>query len=239
MKFSKKIIGLLTGSSLFVSTVSIAASLDLTTWETLGDVQIVNSNLVNLSNNSLFKDDFGIGLDEDYNFSGNRAIDNFFFDLETELGLLPGALDLDSNKFEYAYEGSALKKVVKVKAGEQLRFDWNFLSNETFFWDYGFLLVDNTVIELSDFNQVSVSSRNYTWETGRQTYNYTFSNSGERTIAFGVVDIGDYDVSSALEISNISLLTVNQDTTKTPESNAVIGLFCLGTIAIICKQNPF
>lgn len=239
MKFSKKIIGLLTGSSLVVPTISMAANLDLTTWETLGDVQIVNSNLVNLSNNSLLHDDFGIGLDEKYNFSGNQAVDNFFFDLETELGLLPGTLDLEPTKFEYAYEGSALKKVVKVKAGEQLRFDWIFLSNETFFGDYGFLLVDNTVIKLSDFNQVSVASRNYARETGRQTYNYSFSNSGDRTIAFGVVDIGDYDVSSALEISNISLLTSDQGTTKTPESNAVISLFCLGTIVIICKQNHF
>ena len=236
MKLQIKLIGLLTGSGLFVATPTVAANLDLTTWEAFGDVQVVDSNLVNLSNNALLNDDSGIGVDEDYNFSNNPAIDNFFFDLEKELGLAPTTLDLDPNNFEYAYEGSALKTIVNVKAGEELTFDWNFFTNETARFprpDYGFFLVNDTVFKLADFKDASAASTstNYAQETGLQTYKYIFPNGGANTIAFGVVDIGDYDVSSALLVRNVTLTTPNQPETI-PEPNSFIPLFCLVTFGI-------
>ena len=161
MNFKINLILWLTGSSLLLANSTVAANLDLTTWEVLGDGEIINAHSAYLSNNGLLNDDFGIGSDEKYNFSGKPAVDNFFFGLETGLELGPGRLDLDPNKFEYALEGSALKKIVKVKAGEQLSFNWNFLSNETFFPDYGFLVVDKQVIKLADFKELSLESTNY------------------------------------------------------------------------------
>ena len=230
MNFKLNLIGLLTGSSLLLATPTVAAHLDLTTWDVLGDVGIINAHSAYLSNNGLLNDDFDIGLDEKYNFSGKPAVDNFFFDLETRLGLWPGTLDLDPNKFEYALEGSALKKIVKVKAKEQLSFNWNFLSNETLFPDYGFLLVDKQVIKLADVKDIWLDSTNYEGETGWQTYNYTFANAGQYHLAFGVVDLGDYAYSSGLKIKKVRL-------TKTPESNAVLGLFCVGTGALLWRYK--
>ena len=237
MKLTINLIRSITGSSLLLATPSVAANLSLTPWEILGDVQIVNANLVYLSNNALVSDDFGFGLDENYNFSNNPAVDNFFSDLETGLGLLSGALDLDANKFEYAYEGSALKKIVKVQAGEQLSFKWNFLTNELSqlkhsFPDYGFLLVDDQLIKLASVNNELVASSKYEWETGWQTYNYTFTSDSESLIAFGVVDIGDYAVSSAFKISNVNLSRNDSVRNKIPEPNLRLGLFCWGVWAL-------
>ena len=237
MKLQIKLIGLLTGSGLFVATATVAANLDLTTWEAFGDVQVVDSNLVNLSNNALLNDDSGIGLDEDYNFSNNSAVDNYFFDLEKKLGLTSGTLGLEPNNFEYAYEGSALKTIVNVQAGDELIFNWNFFTNETAPFarpDYGFFLVNDTVFKLADFKDVSAAlmSTNYAGETGLQTYKYIFPNDGANTIGFGVVDIGDYDVSSALLVSNVTFTNPEPKQTKIPEPNSLIGLFCLVTLGI-------
>ncbi len=90
------------------------------------------------------------------------------------------------------------------------------------------------MFKLADFNDVSAASTstNYHRETGLQTYNYTFASGGTHTIGFGVVDIGDYDVSSALLVSNVTLTNPEPKQTKIPEPNSLIGLFCLVTLGI-------
>ena len=231
------LIGLITGGILFISTSALASSFNLKAWERFGDVEIVNSNLANLSNNALLNDDFGRGLDSIYNFSSNPAVDNYFFDLEKELGLPPRSLDSDSNNFEYAYEGSGLKSLVEVKTGAELFFDWNFLTNERpplAQPDYGFFFVNQTVYKLADFNDVSGISTgsNYSRETGLQTYSYKFPSSGSYHIGFGVVDIADYNVSSGLSVGNLSLTVPEPKPTKVPEPNSLIGLFSLLALGV-------
>ena len=231
------LIGLITGGILFISTSALASSFNLNAWERFGDVEIVDSSLVNLSNNALLNDDFGIGLDSIYNFSSNPAVDNYFFDLEKQLGLPPRSLDLDSNNFEYAYEGSGLKSVIEVKTGAELNFDWNFLTNERPPFarpDYGFFFVNQTVYKLADFNDISraSTSTNYAGETGLQTYQYNFPSSGIYTIGFGVIDIGDYNGSSALSVGNLSLTVPEPKPTKVPEPNSLIGLFSLLALGV-------
>ena len=80
-----------------------AVSLDLTTWDTLGDVNLVSNNQVLLSNDADFDDDFGLGYASGtFNFSGTPAVDNLFGDLEFFLGLNPDSLSESGE----AYEGS-------------------------------------------------------------------------------------------------------------------------------------
>lgn len=164
MKLRLNSIGLLVYSSLFVATPAGAAKVNFDSWNILGDTEVINYHQVNISNNGLFDDDFGIGIDLDFNFSNHPAVDNFDFALETSLGLSPGALDLDTSNFEFAYEGSAIYKTINVKAGDKLNFEWNFLTNETSssidpfigsLPDYSFFLVDEKIIKLADFNDVT------------------------------------------------------------------------------------
>ncbi|GGA47298.1 hypothetical protein [Okeania sp. KiyG1] len=187
-----------------------AASLDLTSWETLGDVNLVSNNQVLLSNDADLDDDYQLGAASGtFNFSDTPAVDNFFGDLEFFLGLNPYSLSQSGE----AYEGSVLKTILTVKAGDELSFDWNFFTNETstllpeFLNDTAFLLVDSQIIKLADVADSTSASSLFDSETGLQSYTYQFTEAGNYTIGFGVLDIDDPTNSSALSVSNLTLNT--------------------------------
>ena len=108
MKNLRSAIALTLGSCLTLGLTNPvkAVSLDLTTWDTLGDVNLVSKNQVLLSNDANFDDDFGLGAASGtFNFSGTPAVDNIFGDLEFFLGLNSYSLSESGE----AYEGSVLK----------------------------------------------------------------------------------------------------------------------------------
>jgi hypothetical protein len=229
---------LIIGSSSILAQPTKAANLDLTAWQAFGDVQIVNNGQqANLSTNYfLFGDDFGIGEDDEFNFSGLPAAD--IFALEAGLGLPPGGLDPDPDNFIAASEGSALQQtLLDIRAGDKLSFEWNFLTNETSpliyasLPDYAFFLVNGTVIRLAGIGDTNQPASVYDSETGFGSYDYTFTSNGQYTIAFGVVDVDDFINSSALSIRNLTL-TRTAETKTTPEPSAMLGLLVWGAMGL-------
>ncbi|MBW4684240.1 MAG: PEP-CTERM sorting domain-containing protein [Komarekiella atlantica HA4396-MV6] len=219
MKFSAFIkhstfkLGLLSLASfgITISTTSAnAIQLDFSNWQQFGDVTTPALGQANLSNNALLDDDFP-QPDATFNYSGNPAgLANPLPDLQDFLGLVPEALDIEGD----ALEGSAIKNTVSVAAGDVLRFDWNFRTNETSYQDYAFFLVDNTLIKLADFTDATQASSPFSRETGINSY--AFSQPATYTLAFGVVDIDDYVATSALEVRNATIERV-------PEPGTLLG----------------
>jgi hypothetical protein len=217
---------ILTGFSLLIpqNSVSAAIGLNLTTWQTFGDGSL-SPNQALLSNDAIQGDDFDLGAQPGaFNFSGTPAGDNFTGDLEDFLGLASGTL----NQGGEAYEGSAIKTTLTVQAGDVLAFQWNFLTNETAsvlqanrgrFGDFAFFQVGQNVIQLANVNNFITASSPFDGETGVSTYNYTFTQSGAFTVAFGVADIDDYVVSSGLSVRQVEL----QTTTAVPEPLTLFG----------------
>jgi hypothetical protein len=201
----------LVGFGMTINTTSAdAIQLDLSNWQQFGDVTTPALGQANLSNNALQDDDFPQS-DATFNYSGNPAgLASPLPDLQEFLGLVPEALDIEGD----ALEGSAIKNTVTVAAGDVLRFDWNFRTNETSYQDFGFFLVDKTLIKLADFTDATQASSPFIRETGINSY--AFSQPGTYTLAFGVVDTGDYVTTSALEVRNASIEPV-------PEPGTLLG----------------
>jgi hypothetical protein len=198
------------GSLTMTSTSAHAIQLvNFNSWQKFGDVTTPALGTANLSNNALLGDDGS--ADGDYNYSGDpagEALPNP--NLQTFLGLTDAGLDVGG----IAYEGSAIKNTVTVAAGDVLRFNWNFRTNESQpggLKDFAFFLVGNTVFKLADFTDATQPSTPYLWETGLRQY--TFATAGTYSLALGIADIDDYNVSSALEISNARIEPVPEPST--------------------------
>ena len=197
----------ITGLTLALTSPSNAINLNLTNWETLGDVNLVDNNQVLLSNDADLDDDYQLGAASGtFNFSGTPAEYNLFNDLEFFLSLNPGDLSESGEVFE----GSAIQTQLTVKAGDKLSFDWNFLTNETSellpttYNDSAFMIVNSQVIKLADVADSTSTSNLFNTETGLQSYTYQFTQAGNYNIGFGVVDIDDYINSSALSITGLT-----------------------------------
>lgn len=200
-------------------------------WSMQGDVNVVDSETFQLSTDADLDDDIGLGVASGtFNFSGNSAIDNSFGDLENFFGLPPGSLDLGGE----ALEGSSvISTTLNVEAGDTLSFDYRFLTNETadilttngrgLLNDYAFIVVDDQVEKLADVGDATDISNVFDQETGLQSYNQQFTQTGTVSLGFGVVDIDDFLISSALSVENLTINQQNQPQ-PTPESSNIIGL---------------
>ena len=215
-----------------------AVSLDLTTWDTLGDVSVVSNNQVLLSNDADLDDDLELGVASGtFNFSGTPAVDNLFKDLEFFLGLNPG--DLSGVE-----EGSVIQTKLSVKAGDKLSFDWNFMTNETSellptsYNDHAFMIVNSQVIKLANVADSRSASSLFNSETGLQSYTYEFIEAGNYNIGFGVFDLDDIINSSALSVSNITLNTPANNQ-PIPESSSVVGLLIFGILSTVFRFKDF
>jgi hypothetical protein len=236
------------GTSVFgclTASPTLAASLNLSTWATWGDVKTETPSQANLSTDGIADDDFDLGVSTGtFNFSGTPAGAVGFVSpsLDEFLGIAPSQLDVGGT----AYQGSALKQVVSVEAEEVLSFDWNFFTNETSSLinpdisslnDYAFFLVNDEVNVLADLDNATVSSNFFASETGNQTFQYRFNRAGSYTIAFGAVDVDDFTVTSALSVSNVTL-TRPANPTTVPETTPVVGLFALASLAASLRLIP-
>ncbi len=197
-----------------------AADINFDNWSVFGDVITDSMGETSLSTNALADDDFEVGDDTLFNFSGNPAIDSLT--LEENLGVnIPPGLDPDPDNFVQAFEGSGLTQTFNFIEPTTLSFDFTFLTNdETFtdedgfdFDDYAFVVIDGTVIPIAGtFDALFSSTTNYQREiSGRFTQTF---EPGTIQIGLGVVDVGDFVESSALVISNgqteIASIKVNE-----------------------------
>lgn len=245
MKTTIKLVSILTWGSLIFSNPAQALNLKFdNSWEQFGDVEVVNPTTANLSTDALFDDDFDLGVNNgDFNYSGNPAGQVGFGGLEDFLGVDVSIFDIEG----VAYEGSAIKKTINVKAGDKLKFAWNFSTNETSqnlepsrgsFLDYGFFLVNGQITKLADINNaIAISTNNFDRQTGIQNYEYQFNSAGAYTIALGVIDINDFTVTSALSLNNISLETSQSVPEPLPQPLTILGSgLALGFVTLSKKK---
>lgn len=215
---------------------------DLSGWTSVGDVSVQSAGPAITGNGSAyallttasltFQDDFPSAAGK-FNYSKSASAVDVSV-LESSIGVASGALDPDVANFAYAYEGSGLAKTVTVAAGDTLSFRWNFLSNETSptFADYAFLNLNGSIIRLADTSSTLASSSAFALETGYKTYSHTFTQGATFKLAFGLVDVGDYDTTSALAISNVQIAA------SVPEPiEAMMLTLGLGVIGLVVRRR--
>lgn len=208
----KSVKSVLTASLLGLALASQASAVvngsfasGLSGWSTLGDVSAASGSAF-LTNASLtFDDDFPTAAGA-FNVSGTSAADVAFDSVETFVGLTPGGLDPDAANGIFAFEVSALTQSFTVLAGQTLTFDWKFLTNEGAQPDYAFVVIDGVRTTLAATLDANAPSNPFAFETAVAAYSHTFLSTGTAFIAFGVVDVNDYGVTSALQIDNVQVI---------------------------------
>ncbi|MFO0983607.1 MAG: Ig-like domain-containing protein [Planctomycetota bacterium] len=115
-------------------------------------------------------------------------------------------------------EGSGLKQTITVGAHDTLQFRWKFLTDEATpdltFNDFGFVtIVSGQAVLLANtlFPTFSDSPTVFGKETPTETFSYTFSSAATITVGFGVVDVTDSEVDSALLIDCVELIPPERD----------------------------
>lgn len=179
-------------------------------WTTTGDVAIVASGG---NSSARLTNAFTGGFDDptELNLSGIDPVAAGGA-LETAAGLPAGALDL--SLLNQATEGSVLARSFTVEAGDVLSFDWQLLTQDVGGADYAFLTVGNSLITLGNAASAALpGSGDYLAQTGLSTYQYTFANAGTFQVSFGIADVGDYAVSSALSLDNVALTPIPEPST--------------------------
>lgn len=215
------------GSAMAAVTNGGFAGNSLAGWNKLGDVT-VNSGGAFLTTASLFDDDFP----EDaatFNASGTSAYDVALGGFESFTGLNPGVLDTGS---DFAFEGSLLTQNISVNAGDTLSFNWNFFTNEGLNQDFAFVVINGVSTKLTQASNALIPSIPYDFSTGASVFSQTFATASSFSLAFGVVDINDYGVTSALWLDNVQLTAAVPE----PETYAML-LAGLGFIVASSRRK--
>lgn len=180
----------------------------LANWTLLGDVSTFSGYGVMTTASSTEGDDFPMPNGA-ANLSGNNPVEANVgpAGIEAFVGMANGALDLSA--LSQATEGSAIKRSFDVKAGDKLSIDWLLATNDTgvgFGLDYGFAVIDGHFISMASANDANTPFADpYPWSTTPGHLEYTFQHSGNISVAFGVVDVGDYIASTAFGIDQVTL----------------------------------
>ncbi|MDP3538853.1 MAG: FxDxF family PEP-CTERM protein [Azonexus sp.] len=240
MTLSKTIIAaslgiFLAGNALAVTNGNFAQSPALTGWTILGDAARNFGGAVLTTASFDYEDDFPDAAGT-YNISGNAAaMVGVLGGVEQFAGLALGALDLNGNT---AYEGSVIKQSFTVAAGDKLSFDWNFYTNEPLdnrLPDFAFVSIGGNLQTLAFAADATLASVPFDWTTGASTgtqgFTYTFMEAGTTTLAIGVVDANDFNMTSAVWIDNVTITPVPE-----PENYAML-LAGLGLMGLIARRR--
>lgn len=212
---------------------SQAFSINFSSWKQAGDVSTPSVGTADLSTNALKNDDFP-SADSNFNFSNNPAIDSQ--NLELNLGLPPQSLDPAPNNLISAFEGSGLQQQYIFSEETIFSFNWTFLTNEqpSFDYnDYAFIALDGQIQTLANTNNsITLIPPNSGFSRGLSgMYTQTLS-PGMYNIALGVVDVGSFDVTSALQVRNAQL-----SSQAVPEPISILGsLIALGFGGILKRK---
>lgn len=250
LKVTAGAIGIFTVGGLLMPRPSQAALLNpgfedgLANWTPTGDVSIdmgalgsgppFDSSQALLTTASLGEDD--ATTPGEFNFSGTAAAPAGSPPiLETAVGLSAG--DLDRSPLFQAFEGSAIVQDFTALEGETISFNWNFLTNDANAEpspsfpagarDYAFVVLDNTLVAtLADTGStLGDSSTVFNRETGFQEFTSDPLSAGDHTIAIGVVDIQDTNLTSALLVDAPQEILV-------PEPSFLLSLMVLGAMGV-------
>lgn len=202
-------------------------------WTTGGDAAAAGNQLVLTTASATWQDDFDAGLAAGArNVSGNEPLPvaSGAGSLEAFAGVPPGAFDVPATG-AYAYEGSAASQTFTAAAGSQLSFRWDLSTldqRDPAQADYAFIVIDGQASRLADAFAATtpIAGGDYAAHTGWTDYTATFANGGTHTVAFGVVDVGDFNDTSALAVAAVTVSAV-PETTPLALMAAGLGLLAL------------
>ena len=247
------------GSLIFASSSSAAVlngsfESGITGWTPTGDVSIKTSAygsgptdgnaIALLTTASLLEPDGNLNCSgSDQPVSAN-CLETIF------LGLSLNSLNAPNDPFfGVAREGSGIKQTFTVQAGDRLTLDWNFLTADPSSdnQDYAFIVLSemsnlsnlsyNNLPKLNNDIGLITSNTLFGNETGFKTFSHTFTQSGTYLLEIGVVDVGDFEVSSGVLVDNIQLTNTDK---KIPEPSSILGLLALGiwgTISVLTRKS--
>jgi hypothetical protein len=147
--------------------------------------------------------------------------------LESFLGLSNG--NLDTLTPHTVTNGSALKQTFMASAGDSISFSWNFIAND--FYTPGSGLNDFAFFSLVPNNPSSgvlssIQNVGNFGFSGWQTFTYTFTETNEYTLGFGVVNTRDVFFNSTLLIDNVQFhSTAPPAAVPEPGAYATAGIF--------------
>ncbi len=197
----------------------IIQSGDCAGWETFGRTFIETADY----GSGPTQGNYQVRLDTITEQTGN------FLELAQFLSL--GVSDLQALGNGDVYEGSAIKTSLAVEAGDILTFDWNFLTDDfraEDFNDFAFVTLSQTTGELADTLSPLVQSlTEFRYETGFNSFSYTFTTAGTYTLGVAVVDVFDLQIDSALLIDNVSVSSL-PPSSSIPEPSSLLALLAFG-----------
>ena len=204
---------------------------DLSGWSSIGAVTIEDASL-----GFTPQEGTRYGLIQSHEpLSTSASVSN----LESFFGLTLGTIQGLSS--EPVLQGSGLAQTVSVSAGDILTFSFNFATNndvipDDLFNDFSFFSAAPSVTKIADtFSSFGPSpSPFFAVATGFQSISYTFPTSGDFTIGFGVVDVGDQFFNSAIVLDSVSISTVVGPAVPEPSSMAV---FAIGGLMITLTRS--
>jgi len=210
---------LFAGNAMAVTNGSFSDGLN--GWSALGDVNLQAGAILMTTASVDYEDDYPEAAGA-FNASGTAAAETGVVGgIEDFIGVAMGTLNVGE---DFAFEGSVLKQTFNVNAGDTLTFNWNFFTNEASTGaDYAFVSINGALTTLATPLDAANSSLPYAYTTGFQTFSQTFNTASSVTLAFGVVDVNDYNVTSALWFDNVAVV-------PEPETYAMLlaGLGLLG-----------
>jgi hypothetical protein len=219
-----------------------AAAIDVTGATLAGDTKAAGGRLVMTTSSSAaseYPDDYPL-LPGARNVSGNDPLPTSTpGGLEDHVGLTGQntALNPDMADGRYAYEGSGASLSFNAAAGSALTFKWDLDTLETtgnpLVADAAFLVVDGQVQQWlgNALDAKTAVTDDYAATTGWLDGQFTFTTSGAHTVSFGIVDVGQYEVTSALTVADVAV-----DLSAVPESST-LALMGAGLALLALKRR--
>lgn len=238
MKHVRTLPAALTAVALALAAVSADAQIvngnfdnGLTGWTTGGDAAVVDGNHLSLT--TAFSD----GGDDTDGVNRNLShVDPLVAGqpggLEDSVGLPHNALDPNTTLGITAVEGSVATQTFMAAAGSHLSFQWDLStmdqSGDPNIADIAFVVIDGKLTTLGSALDATnpVTGGTYLAQTGWLDWSSTFASGGSHTVSFGVADIGDVSVTSALDVTGVNVSAV-------PETSSLALLVAgLGMLAL-------
>jgi hypothetical protein len=211
-----------------VSGAASAQNIDLGSLSRLGDV-LLQPNQAFLTTASLAFQDDGPAAAGAFNASGFAAASvGAPPDLELFAGLAPGALDPDPLGGIAAFEGSAVSFYFLANAGDRVSFAWKLLTNEGSKADYAFVLLNGSFMRLAVAADATNASGFFATETAPMVFDQVVSVTGAQRLVVGVVDVEDFDATTAIVLSDLQVSPVPE---PGPALQLMAGLALIGALA--------
>ncbi|NEQ25488.1 MAG: PEP-CTERM sorting domain-containing protein, partial [Microcoleus sp. SIO2G3] len=103
--------------------------------------------------------------------------------------------------------------------------------------DFAFVTLSATVLAdtYSTFPDSLIDLTKFRYQTGYQTFNYTFTIAGTYTLGIGVAELGDGLDDSGLLVDDV-VIASTPPATEVPEPASVLGILVLGALGFASRR---